>query len=237
MNEIGSAAGGSLDGRDEAESPTGAAASTDLAVGAPFRVGVNYWPRRKAMALVEGVRPRRSQPTSSTSCADLGLSLVRIFLLWEDFQPDPTTVSTKALADLETVCDLAADRGLGLDVTFFTGHMSGPNWAPPWLLGDRAGPGRPAGRERRQRGCRQLPQPLRAIPRRWTPRSCSCARWWAGCATTRASGPGTWATSRTSSRARRTRTPDPPGRSACSRSSVSWTIITTAPWASMLRRS
>ena len=30
---------------------------------------------------------------------------------------------------------MAAERGLGLDVTFFTGHMSGPNWAPSWLLG------------------------------------------------------------------------------------------------------
>ncbi|MGI9586256.1 MAG: glycoside hydrolase 5 family protein, partial [Acidimicrobiia bacterium] len=32
------------------------------------------------------------------------------------------------------VCDLAVQAGLRLDVTFFTGHMSGPNWAPEWLL-------------------------------------------------------------------------------------------------------
>jgi endo-1,4-beta-mannosidase len=32
------------------------------------------------------------------------------------------------------VCDAAAERGLELDVTFFTGHMSGPNWSPGWLL-------------------------------------------------------------------------------------------------------
>ncbi len=67
--------------------------------------------------------------------AELGLRLVRIFLLWEDFQPTPRAVSETALAHLETVCELAAARGLGLDVTFFTGHMSGPNWAPSWLLG------------------------------------------------------------------------------------------------------
>src|SRR5690606_6793720 len=30
-------------------------------------------------------------------------------------------------------------HGLGLDVTFFTGHMSGPNWAPRWLLSDAPG--------------------------------------------------------------------------------------------------
>jgi hypothetical protein len=34
------------------------------------------------------------------------------------------------------VADLAERHGLGLDVTFFTGHMSGPNWAPRWLLED-----------------------------------------------------------------------------------------------------
>jgi len=67
--------------------------------------------------------------------ARLGLSLVRVFLLWEDFQPTPDVVSPQALADLEIVADVAAARGLGLDVTFFTGHMSGPNWAPSWLLG------------------------------------------------------------------------------------------------------
>ena len=47
------------------------------------------------------------------------------------------------LDDFETVCDAAADRGLGLDVTFFTGHMSGPNWAPGWLLDPTAPPPSP----------------------------------------------------------------------------------------------
>jgi endo-1,4-beta-mannosidase len=32
------------------------------------------------------------------------------------------------------VCDIAAGRGLQLDVTFFTGHMSGPSWTPGWML-------------------------------------------------------------------------------------------------------
>ena len=40
-----------------------------------------------------------------------------------------------ALANLVKVADIAAENGLGLDVTFFTGHMSGPNWSPRWLLG------------------------------------------------------------------------------------------------------
>jgi endo-1,4-beta-mannosidase len=39
--------------------------------------------------------------------SELGMSTVRIFLLWEDFQPEPTKVSQQALGQLQTVCDLA----------------------------------------------------------------------------------------------------------------------------------
>jgi endo-1,4-beta-mannosidase len=103
-------------------------------VGDPFRMGVNYWPRRKAMGWWKAF-DRGEVAGELDVMADMGLSLLRVFLLWEDFQPTPDRVSADALRDLEAVCDAAAERGLGLDVTFFTGHMSGPNWAPPWLLG------------------------------------------------------------------------------------------------------
>lgn len=71
--------------------------------------------------------------------ASIGMDVARIFLLWDDWQPSASTVSPERLRDLGVVCDLAAAKGLGLDVTFFTGHMSGPNWAPRWLL-DRDAP-------------------------------------------------------------------------------------------------
>jgi endo-1,4-beta-mannosidase len=106
----------------------------DLAPGQPFPIGVNYWPRRKAMYWWKDFE-RDEVAEEFDHIAGLGLRLVRIFLLWEDFQPTPGTVSAEALAHLQAVCDLAAERDLGLDVTFFTGHMSGPNWAPAWLLG------------------------------------------------------------------------------------------------------
>jgi endo-1,4-beta-mannosidase len=106
----------------------------DLDVGRSFPVGVNYWPRRKAMYWWKDFE-RDEVAAEFDVIAGLGLSLVRIFLLWEDFQPTPDVVAADALAHLEAVADVAAERGLGLDVTFFTGHMSGPNWAPPWLLG------------------------------------------------------------------------------------------------------
>ena len=101
--------------------------------GEPFILGVNYWPRRKAMGWWQHFDADEVKEEFGI-IRSLGMNMVRIFLFWEDWQPTPTTVNPKALADLGTVCDIAADLGLQLDVTFFTGHMSGPNWAPGWML-------------------------------------------------------------------------------------------------------
>lgn len=101
--------------------------------GDPFVLGVNYWPRRKAMYWWSDFDAGEVAGEFDI-IADLGMSVVRVFLLWDDWQPDAAVVSNERLADLVTVADIAAERGLGLDVTFFTGHMSGPNWSPGWLL-------------------------------------------------------------------------------------------------------
>lgn len=98
-----------------------------------FILGVNYWPRRKAMYWWSDFDAEEVREEFSL-IADLGMDMVRIFLLWEDWQPTPETVNATALRDLETVCDIAAELGLSLNVTFFTGHMSGPSWAPSWML-------------------------------------------------------------------------------------------------------
>jgi endo-1,4-beta-mannosidase len=104
----------------------------------PFVLGVNYWPRRKAMGWWSDFDAGEVREEFAV-IRDLGMTWVRIFLLWDDFQPTPDEVSRECLRHLATVCDIAADSRLGLDVTFFTGHMSGPNWAPRWLL-DPAAP-------------------------------------------------------------------------------------------------
>jgi endo-1,4-beta-mannosidase len=62
------------------------------------------------------------------------MHIVRLFLLWDDWQPTPDVVNADCLNSLITVADIAAELGLQLDITFFTGHMSGPNWSPQWLL-------------------------------------------------------------------------------------------------------
>jgi len=98
-----------------------------------FILGVNYWPQRKAMYWWSDFDAGEVRQ-EFTLIRELGLTLVRIFLLWDDFQPQPDQVSAASLRHLVTVADTAAELGLKLDVTFFTGHMSGPNWAQRWLL-------------------------------------------------------------------------------------------------------
>lgn len=98
-----------------------------------FTLGVNYWPRRKAMYWWSDFEVDEVKEEFEI-IKDIGMDLVRIFLLWEDWQPTPDTVSPEALDNLEKVCNIATDLGLQLDVTFFTGHMSGPSWAPAWML-------------------------------------------------------------------------------------------------------
>lgn len=100
----------------------------------PFTLGVNYWPRRKAMYWWSDFDAGEVREEFGV-IKEIGMNVVRLFLLWDDFQPEPDSVNKDALANLVKVADIAAENGLGLDVTFFTGHMSGPNWSPRWLLG------------------------------------------------------------------------------------------------------
>jgi endo-1,4-beta-mannosidase len=102
-------------------------------VAQPFTLGVNYWPRRKAMYWWSDFDAGEVREEFAV-IRDLGMTVVRIFLLWDDWQPSPDAVSPDCLKNVVTVADIAAENGLGLDVTFFTGHMSGPNWSPRWLL-------------------------------------------------------------------------------------------------------
>ena len=99
----------------------------------PFLLGVNYLPRKKGVYWWSDFDAGEVQEEFSI-IRELGLSLVRIFLLWDDFQPEPDKLSPDCLNNLVKVSDIAASLNLKLDVTFFTGHMSGPNWAPHWML-------------------------------------------------------------------------------------------------------
>src|SRR5262249_34857277 len=99
--------------------------------------GVNYQTRSQALYWWQNfdageVRADFALPR------DLGLTKVRIFLMRDAFRPMPDQVSPQRLASLRTVAALAAEHGLGLDVSFFVGHASGQNWPPRWLRGTPA---------------------------------------------------------------------------------------------------
>lgn len=101
--------------------------------GSSFVLGVNYWPRRKAMKMWKHFNEDEIRADFAT-IHSLGMTLVRVFLLMEDFLPSHDAVSPSCLQKLERLADIAKDEHVLLDVTFFTGHMSGPNWIPHWML-------------------------------------------------------------------------------------------------------
>lgn len=105
-----------------------------------FTLGVNYWPRKKAMYWWKDF-DRSEVEAEFTEIAALKLQVARIFLFWEDFQPAPDRVSERALSDLGIVLDVAREAGIKVMPTFFTGHMSGINWWPRWALADNDDPG------------------------------------------------------------------------------------------------
>lgn len=72
---------------------------------------------------------------------DLGIDVVRFFLLTEDFLPAPMTVPKPRLDDLVEVARAASDAGLRSIPTVITINMSGKFWWPAWMC-DRSGASR-----------------------------------------------------------------------------------------------
>ena len=100
---------------------------------APFRLGINYWPACTGPAMFKRFDIDEVH-SDLNNIAELGLDFVRVFLNWEDFQPEPDSVKCCALARLASLCDAAAAEGLKVIATLFTGHLMGHNWVPRWLL-------------------------------------------------------------------------------------------------------
>jgi endo-1,4-beta-mannosidase len=98
-----------------------------------FRLGINYWPISSAMYWWRSFDADEFA-RDAARIRGAGFDSIRIFLLWEDFQPAPDVVSSSSLRNLIKVADIAAVEGLSLIVTLFTGHMSGANWLPPWAI-------------------------------------------------------------------------------------------------------
>ncbi len=106
-----------------------------------FSLGINYWPRRSAMAMWRSFDASEIAEDFAHIAA-LGLDTVRFFLRWFDFQPEPKRMDRVMLSRLEHVMELASANRLRAMPTFFTGHMSGVNWLPSWTLDSATPSGR-----------------------------------------------------------------------------------------------
>src|SRR5436309_16130782 len=100
-----------------------------------FTLGVNYWPRKKAMYWWKDF-DRAEVEREFAEIAALKLRVARIFLFWEDFQPAPDCMNDRALSDLGIVLEVAQPVGILLIPTFFPGHLSCINRWPLWALLD-----------------------------------------------------------------------------------------------------
>jgi endo-1,4-beta-mannosidase len=98
-----------------------------------FTLGVNYWPRRSAMYMWERFDLGEIREDFAR-IRSLGLHVVRFFIMWDDFQPEGDRMDEAMLRRFDQVMDALAGAGLQGMPTFFTGHMSGVNYLPEWVL-------------------------------------------------------------------------------------------------------
>lgn len=103
----------------------------------PFVMGINYWPRKKAMYWWKEFDAGEVE-AEFAEIAGLGAQVVRICLMWEDFQPEPWVLDSRQMDNLARVMDAASDARLSVMPTFFTGNMSGIFWLPEWALTSRS---------------------------------------------------------------------------------------------------
>jgi hypothetical protein len=109
--------------------------------GTRIILGTNYWPAEKGVYWWREFELSPGKRDFSLA-AEYGLDLMRIFLLWEDFQPEINRISVKTLEDLVRVADLAQDRRIKILPVFFCGHMIGLNWLPSWMVERGKGEGK-----------------------------------------------------------------------------------------------
>ncbi|MGW6567789.1 glycoside hydrolase 5 family protein [Streptomyces sp. NPDC054975] len=97
------------------------------------RFGVNYTPSRGWFHHwldfdLDAVR------ADLDSIAALGLDHVRVFPLWPVFQPNRTLIRPRAVEQLVSLVDAAAERGLDVAVDGLQGHLSSFDFRPSWTL-------------------------------------------------------------------------------------------------------
>ena len=135
------------------EAPKAAAERPSLA-GESFFVGCNYWASHAGMYMWRDWNPRQVESDLDRLAAH-GMTVLRVFPLWPDFQPltaefggggsfhgyaqsggplkNYAAVDDAMLERFRFLCDAADRRGIRLVVGLVTGWMSGRMFAPPAL--------------------------------------------------------------------------------------------------------
>jgi endo-1,4-beta-mannosidase len=102
-----------------------------------FELGCNYWPRRSAMYMWREL-DLGAVRAEIAHMRDLGVHVVRFFLLTEDFLPEPTRVASEKVAQLVEIARIASDEHVATIPTLITINMSGKMWWPSWMREPRA---------------------------------------------------------------------------------------------------
>lgn len=98
-----------------------------------FELGINYWPRRRAMYMWR--EPDLGEVRDDMArIAAMGFDVVRVCALTQDFVPRPLEVDSAMVGRLVTVAGAAADAGLAIVPTIVVLNMSGRIWWPEWML-------------------------------------------------------------------------------------------------------
>jgi len=98
-----------------------------------FPVGVNYMPRDSAIWMWEEFDPHAIR-REFRILKDMHLNTVRTFVFWEDLNPAPGVISEHNLEQIEKLMDIAREEGVMIVLALNTGHMSGGNWYPDWII-------------------------------------------------------------------------------------------------------
>jgi endo-1,4-beta-mannosidase len=105
-----------------------------------FELGVNYWPRRRAMYMWREFDLGEVREDMAHIAA-IGFDVVRVFALTQDFLPGPRSVNAEMVERLVEVSRCAKEAGLTIVPTLIVLNMSGHIWWPEWMLDAH---GRPA---------------------------------------------------------------------------------------------
>ena len=104
-----------------------------------FELGINYWPRRRAMYMWRDLDLGEVREDMS-HIASMGFEVARVFVLLEDFLPRPMMVPAAMVERLVAVSQAAKDAGLSIVPTLIVINMSGRIWWPKWMLDSRGQP-------------------------------------------------------------------------------------------------